>query len=36
MRKEGQALWFSFVAEDIFHAFIAAVPSNIHSGPLQL
>jgi hypothetical protein len=34
-RKEEQALRVSFVAEDVFHGFIAAAPLRIRSGPLQ-
>ena len=34
-RKEGRALRVSFVAEDVFHGFIAVAPVKIHSGPLQ-
>jgi len=34
--KKGGALRLSFVAEDVFHGFIAVAPSKIHSGPLQL
>ena len=33
--KEGRALRVSFVAEDVFHGFIAVAPVKIHSGPLQ-
>ena len=34
-RKEGQALRGSYVAEDVFHGFIAVAPVKIHFGPLQ-
>src|SRR5208282_114763 len=33
--KEERALRVSFVAEVVFHGFIALVSLNIHSGPLQ-
>src|SRR5208283_4240165 len=34
-RKEGRAFRVSFLAEDVFHRFIAVAPSKIHSGLLQ-